>query len=297
MEKQDRVFWLIYSKEDAEKNRAYISFYEKEGSSLGLSMKLLYAEQISFGIKDNGLYMTYEKEELACPVFIIVRTIYPFLSRHLECMGYSVWNNSMIAEICNDKAKTYQFVSNTGIKMPDTRFIKHNFADTIMDEYNNTKENFVIKSIDGHGGSSVFLYNELNKQKIVQSINSSDMVVQPLIGTKHKDVRVYVIGDQIIAAILRTGKDDFRSNYSLGGDVQVYSLSDNEIAVVNKIITSFDFGLVGIDFIFDDNNELIFNEIEDVVGARMLYQCTNVNLVRLYLEYIMKKEGVTEHEN
>ena len=115
----------------------------------------------------------------------------------------------------NDKAKTYQFVSNTGIKMPDTRFIKHNFADTIMDEYNNTKENFVIKSIDGHGGSSVFLYNELNKQKIVQSINSSDMVVQPLIGTKHKDVRVYVIGDQIIAAILRTGKDDFRSNYSV----------------------------------------------------------------------------------
>ncbi|MDF2611730.1 MAG: hypothetical protein K0R92_3204, partial [Lachnospiraceae bacterium] len=38
--------------------------------------------------------------------------------------------------------------------------------------------------------------------------------------------------------------------------------------------------------IIGDQGELIFNEIEDVVGARMLYQCTDINLVRLYLNYI-----------
>ena len=44
--------------------------------------------------------------------------------------------------------------------------------------------------------------------------------------------------------------------------------------------------MVGIDFIIGDRNELIFNEIEDVVGARMLYQTSNINLVGLYLDYI-----------
>jgi len=34
---------------------------------------------------------------------------------------------------------------------------------------------------------------------------------------------------------------------------------------------------------------LIFNEIEDVVGSRMLYQCTDYNLVEHYLNYILKQ--------
>jgi gamma-F420-2:alpha-L-glutamate ligase len=58
---------------------------------------------------------------------------------------------------------------------------------------------------------------------------------------------------------------------------------------VNQILNLFDFGLVGIDFLIGDKGELIFNEIEDVVGARMLYQCTDINLVGLYLDYIQTR--------
>ena len=56
---------------------------------------------------------------------------------------------------------------------------------------------------------------------------------------------------------------------------------------MSKIVELFDFGMVGIDFIIGDSGELIFNEIEDVVGARMLYQCMpGVNLVGKYLRFI-----------
>ena len=47
--------------------------------------------------------------------------------------------------------------------------------------------------------------------------------------------------------------------------------------------------MVSIDFIIDDNDQLIFNEIEDVVGARMLYKCSDIDIVREYLSYIKKE--------
>ena len=97
---------------------------------------------------------------------------------------------------------------------------------------------------------------------------------------------MYVIGNQIITAVLRTAISGFKSNFSLGGEVKEYKLSTKEIALVQNIINLFEIGLAGIDFIIGDNGELIFNEIEDVVGARMLYQCTDINLVGMYLEFI-----------
>ena len=58
---------------------------------------------------------------------------------------------------------------------------------------------------------------------------------------------------------------------------------------MNKIIDLFEFGLVGIDFIIGDESELIFNEIEDVVGSRMLYQCApEINIVERYLRFIIR---------
>ena len=51
----------------------------------------------------------------------------------------------------------------------------------------------------------------------------------------------------------------------------------------------FDFGLVGIDFIVGNDGELIFNEIEDVVGSRMLYAVSDISVVPLYLDYIQAR--------
>ena len=34
---------------------------------------------------------------------------------------------------------------------------------------------------------------------------------------------------------------------------------------------------------------MVFNEIEDVVGARMLYSKTDINIVSLYLDFILNE--------
>lgn len=294
------IGWLIYYKESAIYNERYIKFHIEEGDKLGIAVKLILVEDLEFGVVDNQWFLKVEGKVETKPDFVICRAIYPLLSRQLEYMGISVFNNSFVSEICNDKARTYQYLAKTGISMVDTSFYRNAQIPQVL---NNVMKPTVIKAVEGHGGAQVFLIHQkdvkygkgmtsdhpLEADRIVIGLGNSDVVVQPLIGTRHQDLRVYVIGKEIITAILRTAKEGFKSNFSLGGEVCIYSLSDMEKKLVQGIIDQFDFGLVGIDFIIGDNGELIFNEIEDVVGSRMLYQCSDINIVERYLKFIQSK--------
>jgi gamma-F420-2:alpha-L-glutamate ligase len=291
--------WLVYFKENAEYNKQYINLYIEEGNKLGIHVRLILVEDLEFGVVNGTLFIKYKGNIPNRPDFVIFRAIYPLLNKHLELLGMKVFNNSFVSEICNDKAKTYQYLAKTGIQMVDSSFYLNNQVRGCLDQIKNTS---VMKAVDGHGGSQVFLVEPQNIgnyskvftthendkwNEIIQGIHHSDIVLQPFTGNRHQDLRVYVIGKQIIAAVLRTAKEGFRSNFSLGGEISLYFLSDDEKRLIKKITDQFEFGLVGIDFIIGDTGELIFNEIEDVVGARMLFQCSDINIVRLYLEYII----------
>jgi len=292
------VAWIIYFRDGAIHNRQYIQFHIEEGLKLGIDVKLILVEELKFGVRNNDYFLEYQKMDIAKPDFAIGRMIYPLLSKQLECMGIRVFNNSFVSETCNDKARTYQYLAKTGIKMVDTCFYRN---EQVREVILQLEQPNVVKSVDGHGGSQVFLVEadpednpsnrerDLSLNSIIKGLGSSDVVVQPLTGSRHQDLRVYVIGKEILAAVLRTAKGGFKSNYSLGGEVCLYQLSEEEISIVNLIINQFDFDLVGIDFIIGDEGELIFNEIEDVVGSRMLYQCSKINIVERYLKYIIRK--------
>lgn len=284
---QPRIGWILYNKCDAERNSCYIDFHKEEGEKLGIQIQLLYIEEIEFGVKQDQWYLTYQGEKISYPDFAIMRMNYPLLTRQLELLGIPVFNNSFVAAICNDKAQTYQYVAKTGVEMVDSKFVHKNF---LCDNLDNIKRPFVVKSVSGHGGQQVFLIGEdtTDIQSIYEQLDDH-VVIQPLVGFKRQDLRVYVVGNEIVAAVLRTGQDGFKSNFSLGGKAEYFELEEEEKEIVEKIIDLFDFGLVGIDFIIGDHGELIFNEIEDVVGSRMLYSCTDVNIVALYLAYIKKR--------
>jgi gamma-F420-2:alpha-L-glutamate ligase len=284
------VAWIIYFRDSAIYNQQYIQIYIEEGLKLDLEVKLILVEDLEFGVRENKWYMRYQDQEIKIPDLAICRAIYPLLSKQLELMGIRVFNNSFVSELCNDKARTYQYLAKSGIKMVDSSF----YLNSQLKDIIYVDQPTVIKEVNGHGGSQVFLVENQNNTikdetlDIITALGSSDVVLQPLTGSKHQDLRVYVIGKDIIAAVLRTAKDSFKSNFSLGGEVRLYQLSGDERSLVKLIIDQFDFDLVGIDFIIGDDGELIFNEIEDVVGSRMLYQSSYINIVELYLKYIMK---------
>ncbi len=261
--------WLIYETSGALRNREYIQFYIDEGKKRGIDIKLVLADDIDF--------------ISPMPDFAIVRAMLPKLSRMLEDKGVPVFNNSHVSEICNDKANTYEYLNFFGIPVIPWQTFRGGHAPDAIEFP------AVIKPCCGHGGENVFLVRDENEYKAaLAKILPQDFIIQRVADTIGRDLRVYVVGNEPVASVLRIAKDDFRSNFSLGGNVCAHVLTDEERALVAKVCSVFDFGLCGVDIMYDKGHPVI-NEIEDVVGSRMLYATHDINIVALYLDFIQSK--------
>jgi len=279
------IGWLIYDQEEGVRNQAYVARYFAAAKKRRVSLSLLETEKLCFGFRGGEPFFAYEGKPIAPPDFAIVRTLFPTLSRQLEQAGVAVYNSSKMAELCNDKQKTYQFFASKGIPILDTYFAAKTKA-----EYLTLPTPFVGKPAGGRGGRQVELIETPQDFSALQrTFPHEAFLVQEPAFYPGKDLRVYVLGKKIVAAMLRTAKQGILSNYTLGGTASVYSLSPKEEQLVQEINSFLDPGLFGIDFLFHEQG-LVLNEIEDVVGARMLYAHTNIDLADRYLDWIVKSD-------
>ena len=274
--------WLIYSKENAVQNSSYINWFIDEADKQSLTLSLIIREEMTIGIVNNKQCILVKSEVVVPPDFAIVRTIETLLNLHLENMGVRVFNSSEISRICNNKALTHHYINQLGIPMVNTIYAKR---ETIQDDPPLSFP-FIVKEVSGRGGKQVyFIENQTDWINCKMSIQT-DIIIQSSDVQLGKDLRVFVVGKEIIAAILRESSTDFRANFKLGGTAKIYQLNDQEKKLIYKIINYFDFGMVGIDFLIGHNGELLFNEIEDVVGSRTLSIADNVNILEKYITLI-----------
>lgn len=269
--------WLIYSAEDVEKNKYYIQMYMEKFAVYNVAINLVVVEEIE-NLRE------YIKANL--PDFAINRSRNADVAEALEQEGVRVFNSSIVTKIANNKGKTYEFLKDV-VPFPSVKY-----GDKIITSGIPVKEfsyPYVIKSCSGHGGSQVFMAkNEQEEKSAIEKIGNGEYVVQQCCSNSGKDVRVYIIGNKIVKAVLRTSENSFKSNYSLGGRVEEYTLNDREQHMVNAILQKMSLDYGGIDFIFH-NDRAVFNEIEDAVGARMLYQVSDIDIVQKYVDYIMEE--------
>lgn len=259
--------YIFYDSERLKKNCAFAQMLADAFKSRGAQTKVLLSEEFDF---------------TDLPDIAVMRTANYSLSRRLEEAGVKVSNNSNVCKICNDKYLTYEFFKKHNFAHMPTRPIK---GGKIPD---GLKYPQIIKSSDGHGGSEVFWANSRNEASdIARGLGGKPAIIQQPAQTLGKDLRVYVLDGKIVAGALRTNNNDFRSNYSLGGSAEIIKEVPQNIAqeaLRAASLLNMDYG--GIDFIFDGDRPVL-NEIEDIAGARMLYNLTDLNIARLYAQFLL----------
>ncbi|MFC3040024.1 RimK family alpha-L-glutamate ligase [Virgibacillus xinjiangensis] len=278
--------WLIYRKEDAVRNQDYIDWMKEEAILQGLSLELLYREELDIGITHGSYGIWRNGCRLELPDFAINRTVDPFFSFHMENMQIQVFNSSEISRICNDKALTYQYIQQMGIPVIDSLFYQKKDLPIAPP----LPLPVVVKETGGRGGENVHLiHNQKDWEMAMQKLSQTSIIVQSADVQLGKDLRVFVVGQEVVAAVLRKNNHDFRANYKLGGNASLYQLTEKESAAVQKIIRRFPFGMVGIDFLIGKQGNLLFNEIEDAVGSRTLSKVEGPNIVQRYMKFIRQK--------
>lgn len=299
------IAYIIYYDEEAKKNSGFIEMLKSECRKYDIALEYISFEKVNL-MSESSFENKFKKI-----FFVINRTREYKLSLRFEKINVKVFHSSKITELGNNKYKTYcclkeYFEKNKnepqGEWIAHTVLVKADDLNNVLNDY--IGKDYVIKSVDGHGGSQVFSLNDDGtklgsyrknrdnaKNNIYKSLQGHDCVLQKRIDSDSNDIRVYIVFGKIYAAVLRHGNDGFKSNFSLGGSVEEYFLDEEQKKFIEKFIEAFGAGqlsMAGIDFILTRDGNLIFNELEEMVGSRMLYNCSKHDIVRKYVEQIAK---------
>ncbi|WP_391116192.1 ATP-grasp domain-containing protein [Psychrobacillus sp. L3] len=258
---------LIYELKEIERNSSFIERLIIAAERFGHTLTVIDDQNSSIPEAD----------------FIFFRARNPKLSKQLEEHNLPMFNRAEVNVIANDKYKAIQLVQLLGIPSVPTRKIK-----TISDICDYP---IVLKTVDGHGGTQVELIQSEEQAKVFfEEHLSKTIIAQTYIETKATDVRVFMLGTEVIGAVKRIGvADSFKSNFTLGGTVEAYSLNSQQLADVEKIATALKSDYIGIDFLLLPDGNWLFNEIEDPVGARSYYATTKKDIAIPIMDYINKK--------
>ena len=163
------------------------------------------------------------------------------LLSQLEKANFFVINNRETIEVCGDKFRTTLKLTENNIPTPKARIIRDiESVDEICSDFDN-KFPLVLKTIKGSKGVGVLMvksYSDL--VSVLQLVWKTDPDVEMLLQEYVKsdfDYRIHVLNNEVIGGMKRIRKTkDFRTNYSLGNDVEnvpVDEMSDElkEIAI------------------------------------------------------------------
>ena len=266
---RDMTGWLIYTPEGYALNRWFADRLLERAAAEGLALEL---KLLSGGD-------SLPPGEL--PNFAVMRTIRPDLSARLEARGVRVFNNAETARVANDKWATFLLARELDLPV----------LDTVEFTWPERPSNYprVVKTPDGHGGGEVFFVrNDREMEEVVQRTGKRTFVAQPLCDEPGIDLRVYVLGGKPLAAVRRASSTDFRSNFKLGGAVAAERPSPEQLGIVRRLHDRLDFDFAGVDFIRHGGRWML-NEVEDVVGTRMLYATTDLDAARLLAGHIFAR--------
>ena len=240
---------MIYNSFDIAKNKWFISSIIDSFKEKGINVELIEESTLDY-------------KSLNCVDFAIYRGRDYRISKSIEAEGILVINNSKTNKIANDKYLFYQYLAGHSFPCMETC----SFIDEIC------FSPFVAKPKDGHGGNGVYLFS--SKEEYLETVDFKDRskyIFQKPSSDLGIDLRVYVLNKKIYGSVLRKAKEgEFRSNFSLGGNVTYFEPPIKVRETALKIANEFDSFFVGIDFIVDKGNWIV-NEMEDPVGTRMLY--------------------------
>jgi len=216
----------------------------------------------------------------------------------LEKAGYRVFNKSNAIEVCDEKMRTYQVLSNHGINIPTTIpgclcFTKKSKVDLVLMDKVEELLGYpmIVKESYGSLGKEVYLVNDRQDfLEKAQTLIRKPHLFQKYIASSHgTDIRIIVIGKKVCAWMKRQSNGDFRSNLSEGGSAYKIDLPDAYREMSEKVAEIIDLDFCGLDLLIGPQGEPVFCEVNSNAFITGIEKTSEVNVAGIYAEYIYKE--------
>lgn len=219
--------------------------------------------------------------------------------RQFETMGVYSVNESQAISRSRDKLRSLQLMARKGLGMPVTA-IAHSPKDVdgVIEAVGGTP--LVIKLIEGTQGVGVVLAETGQAARsVIEAIRGLDahLLAQEFIAEAGgADMRCFVVGDKVIAAMKRQGAPgEFRSNLHRGGNASIVKLTPEERSTAVRAAHAMGLRVAGVDLLRSNHGPLIM-EVNSSPGLEGIEKATEKDVAALIYEYIEKnaKPGKTQ---
>ena len=256
---------------------------------LGVSMDIMPTSSYIATIQDSAINAVGGYD------FVVYHDKDKYVGAMLEKAGLRLFNSSRAVEYCDDKMTTYIRLACAGVPIVDTMpgllcFDRDEpIADATVDRI---EREFgypvIVKECYGSLGKGVHKCD--SRAELVSTMESVKCVPhlfqRYIASSRGRDIRVIVVGDRCVTAMLRESSSDFRSNIELGGKGTPIDITPEieRIALGATRVLGLDYA--GIDLLFGEIG-LVVCEVNSNAFFGGIEAVTHVNVARTYAEYIM----------
>ncbi len=209
--------------------------------------------------------------------------------RQLEMMSVFCVNDSVAITRARDKLRSLQLLSKKGIGLPITGFAHS--LDEIQDLIKMVGGvPLVIKFLEGTQGVGVIL---------VESSKAARSVIEAFLGLKVNimvqeyikeaagaDIRCFVVGGEVVAAMKRQAKsEEFRSNLHRGGQASAAEITEEERKMAINSARIIGLNVAGVDIVRSNRGPLVI-EVNASPGLEGIEKATGIDVAGSIIDFI-----------
>ncbi len=264
----------------------------------GHNVKVLDTLRFAIHIEDGSPNLTYLGKELSNYDAVIPRigssvTFYgTAVLRQFEQGGTFTLNPSHAILTSRDKLRTLQNLCRRDIGVPETAFVRAR-KDILpaIDRVGGAP--VIIKLLQGTQGIGVILAETTKvAEAIIETLQqtSQNVLIQKFVSeSKGKDVRAFVIGDRVVAAMRRSAAGtEFRSNVHRGGMVEAIELSEHYQRTAIRATHILGLRVAGVDMLEGKDGPQIM-EVNSSPGLEGIEKASGLDIASEVIQYLEEK--------
>jgi ribosomal protein S6--L-glutamate ligase len=212
----------------------------------------------------------------------------------LEARGVAVLNPARAIETCVDKYLATARLEQAGLPVPPTIVCQD--ADAALEAFAALGGDVVVKPLFGSEGRGMVRVSDPEMAwRTFRTLERTQCVlyIQKFIAHPGWDLRAFVLGDQVVAAMRRHARGDWRTNVAQGGSGEAVSLSAAEEKLALQAARAVGAPLAGVDLLPGPNGELYALEVNAVPGWRALAPVTGVDVAVETVRFLAAQHRAT----
>lgn len=264
----------------------------------GHEVQKLYTPRFVFRAKKTGYEVFYEGEPFADfdvliyrPNFIQEPSLHAYVVRILRESGYRLVNGEANVSATKNKIEQHLLFQEADFPCPEWLIVKsRKYAREAAEQLGFP---LIAKLAFGTHGIGVFYVpNQETLQPVVDYLSVRDgnpMIFERFVAdAARKDLRVFVVGGEVVAAMEREARaDEVRANVAAGGTGKATELSAEEERLVVDTANYFGLEIGGIDLLRTENGPLLL-EVNSNPGFKELELATGKDIAGIIIDYAAK---------